>query len=87
VELYRSRTKSREALLEATLEAAVMSKFKVGEMVTYKPDSLDSRIAARGAYEVMAIVPSEGGTGASYRIKSMSEDHQRVADETELARM
>jgi hypothetical protein len=55
-------------------------------MVTYKPESAHSRNAARGAYEVIAVMPSEHGTGASYRIKSMSEDHQRVADETELAR-
>ena len=64
-----------------------MSKFKVGDMVTYKPDSPHSRNAARGAYKVIAVMPSERGTGASYRIKSMSEDHQRVADEIELTKI
>ena len=64
-----------------------MSKFKVGEMVAYKPESRHGRNAAPGPYEVIAVVPSERGTGASYRIKSMSEDHQRVADEAELRKL
>jgi hypothetical protein len=55
-------------------------------MVTYKPQSLHSRNAALGAYKVISGMPSQRGTGASYWIKSMSEDHQRVADETELAK-
>jgi hypothetical protein len=61
-----------------------MSKFKVGDMVTYKPESLHARNAPHGAYEVIAVMPSERSRAASYRIKSMSEDHQRVAEEIEL---
>jgi hypothetical protein len=64
-----------------------MSKFTVGEMVAYEPESTHSRNAARGSYEVIAVMPSERGTGASYRIKSMSEDHQRVAEEAELRKV
>jgi len=64
-----------------------MNKFKNGDMVTYKPESGHSRNAAHGAYEVIAVMPSERGTGASYRIKSTSEDHQRVADEIELTKV
>jgi hypothetical protein len=64
-----------------------MSKFKVGDMVAYRPVSPHSRDAARGAYQVIAVMPSERGGGASYRIKSMSEDHQRVADEAELTKV
>ena len=36
-----------------------MSKFKIGDMVTYKPESGHSRNAAHGAYEVTAIMSSE----------------------------
>jgi hypothetical protein len=64
-----------------------MSKFNVGEMVAYKPESTHSRHAVPGPYEVIAVMPSERGPGASYRIKSMSEDHQPAADEAELRKV
>jgi len=62
-----------------------MSKLKVGGLVTYKPQSVHSRDAARGAYQVVRVMPSEKGL-TSYRIKSVLEGHERVADEHELTK-
>jgi hypothetical protein len=60
-----------------------MSKFKVGDVVTYRP--AHSRDAARGAYQVVRVMPSEKGV-TSYRIKNTAEGHERVAEEHELTR-
>ena len=62
-----------------------MAKFKVGDFVTYRPQSVHSRDAARGAYQVVRVMPSEKGA-TSYRIKSTAEGHERVAEEHELTR-
>ena len=66
-------------------EKAGTPKFKVGDIVSYLPASLHSRNAARGAYEVVRVMPSEKGV-ASYRIRSTLEGHERVAEESELAK-
>ena len=58
-----------------------MSKFKVGDFVSYRPNSAQSRNAAQGAYEVVRVLP-----GAQYRIKSPAENHERAADESELTK-
>lgn len=63
-----------------------MSKFKVGDRVLYKPKATQARDAAsRGAYQVVRVMPGEQG-GNSYRIKSHTEGHERVADEHELTK-
>jgi len=61
-----------------------MSKFKVGDIVFYRPASAHSRNAARGAYEVVRVMPSQTPGHCSYQIKSTQEDHERDAEETEL---
>ena len=58
-----------------------MSKFKVGDFVSYRPNSAHSRNAAHGLYEVIRVLP-----GGQYRIKSAAENHERAADESELTK-
>ena len=62
-----------------------MSKFKVGDVVIYRPKSVHSRDASRSAYTVVRVMPSEKDV-TSYRIKSTAEGHERVAEEHELTR-
>ena len=59
-------------------------KFNVGEIVTIK--TALHRNVPGGAYEIVQRLPENNGE-FEYRIKSASEPHQRVARESELARM
>jgi hypothetical protein len=55
--------------------------FKIGDLVELKPDrGVD---APRGPYEIVALLPEEAGVSL-YRIKLWHEQHERVADETQL---
>jgi hypothetical protein len=57
-------------------------KFKVGDVVALKPAV--SRNASGGIYEVVRQLPSDGE--CEYRIKSASEPHERVVQESELTK-
>ena len=59
------------------------NKFKLGEMVTLTQGFRTS--AAAGDYEITHLLP-DNDFGPQYRIKSVSEKHERVARETELSR-
>jgi hypothetical protein len=59
-------------------------KFRAGQRVTLTPN-LTNRNAAGGGYVVTRQLPERDGE-FEYRIKSMSEPHERVARESELAR-
>ena len=61
--------------------ANVAHKFKVGQTVDLIPSV--SRLAANGRYQIISLRPSEGET-PHYRIKSMTELHERVVAEDEL---
>ena len=54
-------------------------KFHVGEIVNFRP----GRNVPGGAYEVTKQLP-HNGREFEYRIKSPSEEHERVAGEGEL---
>jgi hypothetical protein len=56
-------------------------KFKVGQTVDLIPSM--SRLAARGAYEIVSLRPVEGES-LQYRIKSRSEAHERIVAESDL---
>jgi hypothetical protein len=57
-------------------------KFKVGEQVKFFPGILGQ--ADRGnAYKIERLLPEEGGT-RQYRIKCVSDGHERVVKEGEL---
>jgi hypothetical protein len=59
-------------------------KFQVGETVTLIPSI--SRNVAGGIYQVIRQLP-HNGVDFEYQIKSANEEHQRVAKETELAKL
>jgi hypothetical protein len=58
-------------------------KFKIGETVYFHPKV--SSEAPRGAYQIIKRLPAADGE-FQYVIRSMYEDHQRVAKEDELRR-
>jgi hypothetical protein len=57
-------------------------KFRIGETVMVKPAS---RNVPGGAYEVTKRLP-HNGREFEYRVKSASEEHERVVGESELTR-
>jgi hypothetical protein len=59
-------------------------KFKVGQLVDYSASRLGMPASSRG-YEIMRLLPSEGGD-LLYRIKSSGETFERVAKEQDLSR-
>jgi len=59
-------------------------KFRTGQRVTFAANSASRRAASAG-YVVTRQLPERGGE-FEYRIKSISEPHERVARESELAR-
>jgi hypothetical protein len=59
-------------------------KFKTGQRVTLAASAM-SRSAAGGSYVIIRPLPERGGE-FEYRIKSVSEPHERVARESELVR-
>ena len=63
---------------------SMMHKFTIGQAVDLLPRVL--RPAATGEYEIRRLVPAHDGEPGDpcYRIKSISEKHERVAYESEL---
>jgi hypothetical protein len=59
-------------------------KFQVGETVTLIPSI--SRNVPGGVYQVIRQLP-HNGRDFEYHVKSMKEDHQRVASEFELTKV
>jgi hypothetical protein len=57
-------------------------KFRLGQFVNYHPSRrLD---APRGVYTITARLPQSDDGQFEYRIKHPSEDHERIAKESEL---
>ena len=60
------------------------AKFKVGQMVDFSPNR--SAVPASGReYKIVRLLPDEGGQ-RQYRIKTIAEQFERVAKESELSR-
>ena len=57
-------------------------KFKVGQTVSYTPRFLRT-VSADAIFKVTHLMPSEDDE-CQYRIKSISEPHERVAKESQL---
>jgi hypothetical protein len=72
----------RRLSAEEGMEPMAPHKFKVGDIVAFKPAV---RFAPSGVFEVIKQLP--GNDEHEYRIKSPQEDHQRVARESELTRV
>jgi hypothetical protein len=62
-----------------------MHKYNVGQVVQLLPGPYE-RQAARGSYTIIRQLPRESGE-FEYRIKSVLEPHERVAKESQLARL
>jgi hypothetical protein len=58
-------------------------KFNIGATVFYHPKPPSN--APRGAYLIVRRLPQQAGE-FHYAIRSIYEDHQRVAKESELSR-
>jgi hypothetical protein len=56
-------------------------KFKVGQTVDLIPSI--SRFAANGHYQIVSLRPADGEI-PQYRIKSLSESHERIVTENDL---
>ena len=62
----------------------MLHKFKIGDIVNYRPkDRMLS--TARGTYTVAGLMPAMEGKQPEYRIKHFSEDFERFASENELS--
>ena len=59
-------------------------KFHIGEIVELLPSML--RHAPGGVYEVTKRLPESDAGEYQYRVKSISEPHERVARESELSK-
>jgi hypothetical protein len=59
-------------------------KYTVGENVYYNPAFGNS--ASRGKYKVIRVLPIENDNRLAYRIKSLAESFERIAEEHQLTR-
>jgi hypothetical protein len=58
-------------------------KYSAGQRVYYEP--VFGNAAARGQYTVVRTLPVENDSRVSYRIKSMAENFERIAEEHQLS--
>lgn len=56
--------------------------YAVGQVVNYQPGVFENP-AARGSYEVVRLLPADA-TSNQYRIRSVSDGHERVVKEVSL---
>jgi hypothetical protein len=59
-------------------------KYTMGQNVYYEPTF--GNAAARGKYKVVRQLPVENDNRLSYRIKSIAENFERIAEEHQLSR-
>lgn len=59
-------------------------RFSVGTNVYYAPTF--GAAAARGKYKIVRQLPIENDNKISYRIKSVAESFERIAEEHQLSR-
>jgi hypothetical protein len=71
-----TRYQPREAVIR-------MHKFHVGQLVQFNPDRGERWTAPGGLYEVTKQLP-HNGREYRYRIKSVREEHERTAGESQL---
>jgi hypothetical protein len=61
-------------------------KFKIGQVVYFRPKRTSMPLSAPpGPYQIMRLLPATQGE-FQYVIRSANEDHERVAEESELTR-
>jgi hypothetical protein len=59
-------------------------KFTIGTNVYYSPAF--GNTASRGKYKVIRVLPIENDNRLAYRIKSLAESFERIAEEHQLTR-
>jgi hypothetical protein len=59
-------------------------KFLMGQNVYYEPNF--GNAASRGKYKIIRPLPVENDNRLAYRIKSLSETFERIAEEHQLTR-
>ena len=59
-------------------------KYAIGQNVYYSPAF--GNAASRGKYKVLRVLPVENDNRLSYRIKSIAETFERIAEEHQLSR-
>jgi hypothetical protein len=59
-------------------------KFKIGEVVNYRPSTRSTRAVA-GTYKVIAFLP-EGEGQPIYRLQHVDEEHRQIAREDEITK-
>jgi hypothetical protein len=57
-------------------------KFRIGQTVYYQP-ATHNQGAARGTFQIIARLPQNDAGKFEYRIKHLSEPHERVVKESE----
>jgi hypothetical protein len=57
-------------------------RYSIGQTVYFEPTF--GNAAARGAYKIVRLVPIENDNRLTYRIKSLAESFERIADEHQL---
>ena len=57
-------------------------RYAIGQNVYYKPTF--GNAASRGKYKVIRVLPVENDNRLSYRIKSLAETFERIAEEHQL---
>jgi hypothetical protein len=62
----------------------MMHKFSSGQNVYFEPTF--GNAAARGKYTIVRALPVERDNRLSYRIKSLAESFERIAEEHQLSR-
>jgi len=59
-------------------------RFRIGQMVTYRPDQRGQDVSPGGVYMITARLPESADGQFEYRIKNLNEQHERVVKEREL---
>jgi hypothetical protein len=59
-------------------------KFKIGEVVNYRPSTRSIRAVA-GTFKVIAFLP-EGDGEPIYRLQHVDENHRQIARESEITK-
>jgi hypothetical protein len=59
-------------------------RFGIGSEVYYRPPA--SVASARGTYKIVRQLPVENDNRIAYRIKSVAETFERIAEEHQLSR-
>jgi hypothetical protein len=62
----------------------MMHKYSSGQNVYYEPTF--GNAAARGKYKIVRPLPVENDNRLAYRIKSIAESFERIAEEHQLTR-